>query len=234
MKNFGSAGLDSAVIKAGLCIGCGACIGLCPYFQSYRGKTAMLFPCEKEKGRCFAYCPKVEVDPERLSSFLFNRGYDGSPLGHWRSIYISRAGAKVKRHSFQAGGTVSALVYFALRSRRIRAAVLTGQAQNNSLLPVPVPGHQAGGCLSPQPLEVCGCLDPRGPEPGYRRRVRPAGRGCHPLPGDGHRPDAPQPPGRPLVPGPHGPRHRPVLHVGPRLPEDRGLPRGKGIPGRRG
>lgn len=137
MKNFGSAGLDSAVIKAGLCIGCGACIGLCPYFQSYRGKTAMLFPCEKEQGRCFAYCPKVEVDPERLSSFLFNRGYDGSPLGHWRSIHISRAGAKVKRQSFQAGGTVSALVYFALRSRRIRAAVLTGQAQNNSLLPVP-------------------------------------------------------------------------------------------------
>ena len=68
MKHLGSGELDRSVIKAGLCIGCGACIGLCPYFRSYRGKTAMLFHCTLEEGRCFAYCPKVEVDLERLSS----------------------------------------------------------------------------------------------------------------------------------------------------------------------
>lgn len=137
MKLFGAGELDSRIIQAGLCIGCGACINLCPYFQNYRGKTAVLFPCDKEQGRCFAYCPKAEVDPDRLSSLLFNRRYDGSPLGAWKSIHISRAGAKVKQQSFQSGGTVSALVYFALRSRRIRGAVLTGRDGNNSLLPVP-------------------------------------------------------------------------------------------------
>jgi coenzyme F420 hydrogenase subunit beta len=137
MKRFGGSELDSGVIQAGLCIGCGACINLCPYFQNYRGKTAALFPCDKEQGRCFAYCPKTEVDPERLSSFLFGKPYDGSPLGSWKSIHISRAGARLKRQSFQAGGTVSALVYFALRTKRVRGAILTGHDGHNGLLPVP-------------------------------------------------------------------------------------------------
>ncbi len=137
MKHFGAGQLASSVIQAGLCIGCGACINLCPYFETYRGRTAVLFPCDKDKGRCFAYCPKAEMDPERLSSFLFNKGYDGSPLGTFKSIHIARAGSKVKKRSFQAGGAVSALVYFAMRSRRIRGSVLTGQDVNNALLPVP-------------------------------------------------------------------------------------------------
>lgn len=137
MKHLGAGRLVSNVIQGGVCSGCGACINLCPYFQSYRGKTAALFPCDKEKGRCFAYCPKAEVDLQRLSSFLFNKPYDGSPLGAWKSIHISRAGAKVKKRPFQAGGTVSALAYFALRSRRIRGCVLTGHDGHNALLPVP-------------------------------------------------------------------------------------------------
>ena len=134
MKQFGSSELDNSVIRAGLCIGCGACIDLCPYFRSYRGKTAFLFPCTREEGRCFAYCPKVEVDPDSLSRFLFNRPYEGDPMGVCRSIHVARAGDRVKRQSFQSGGTVSALIYFALRSKRIRGAVLTGQ---DGLLPFP-------------------------------------------------------------------------------------------------
>lgn len=134
MKNFGAVKLVDSVIKAGLCCGCGACINLCPYFQSYRGKTAPLFPCTLETGRCFAYCPKVELDPDALSRFLFGKAYDGSPLGHVRSLHVARAGAKVKQRAFQSGGTVSALMYYALRSKRIGGAVLTGK---EGFLPVP-------------------------------------------------------------------------------------------------
>ncbi|MEI6315537.1 MAG: Coenzyme F420 hydrogenase/dehydrogenase, beta subunit C-terminal domain [Syntrophus sp. (in: bacteria)] len=134
MKHFGANKLNERVIQAELCIGCGACIDLCPYFRSYRGKTAYLFPCTREEGRCFAYCPKVEVDLDGLSRFLFAKPYNGDPLGNWRNIHVARAGARVKRQPFQSGGTVSALMYFALRSRRIRGAILTGQ---KGLLPVP-------------------------------------------------------------------------------------------------
>ena len=134
MKIFGATKLAETVIQTELCSGCGACIDLCPYFRSYRGKTAYLFPCTREEGRCFAYCPKVEVDPDGLSRFLFAKPYDGHPLGNWRSIHVARAGARVKRQPFQSGGTVSALMYFSLRSGCIRGAILTGR---KGLLPVP-------------------------------------------------------------------------------------------------
>lgn len=62
MQVLGPNELVEDVIKRDFCIGCGACVNLCPYFRSYEGKTAMLFPCTLSQGQCFAYCPKVELD----------------------------------------------------------------------------------------------------------------------------------------------------------------------------
>ena len=58
---------------------------------------------------------------------LKNSANFSAPLGTYRSIHVSWAGEKVKKSSFQAGGTVSALMYFALREKLIRGAVLTGR-----------------------------------------------------------------------------------------------------------
>lgn len=49
MQIFGPSELLEDVHKEDLCIGCGACVNLCPYFKNYRGKTAMLFPCARKK-----------------------------------------------------------------------------------------------------------------------------------------------------------------------------------------
>ncbi|MBN2397012.1 MAG: 4Fe-4S binding protein, partial [Deltaproteobacteria bacterium] len=117
--------LRKYVLDARLCTGCGACIDLCPYYRSYRGKTAVLFPCVIDEGRCFAYCPKVEVDLDQVSQRLFGKAYDGDPLGTYQSIAAARAGDRVKGISPQAGGTVSALTYFALQKGYIDGAVLT-------------------------------------------------------------------------------------------------------------
>ena len=134
MQTGGSDQLTTDVIKKDLCIGCGACIGLCPYFQSYKGKTAPLFSCTLSQGRCFAYCPKVEVDLDSVSRTIFGEPYDGHPLGRFRSVKISRAGDAAPAGKFQSGGTVSALMHFALKKGIVDAAVLTGR---EGLLPVP-------------------------------------------------------------------------------------------------
>jgi len=122
------------VMAKGLCTGCGACINLCPYYRSHRGKTAVLFPCTVENGRCFAFCPKVEVDLDALSSFLFGTTYEASPLGSYRAIVTARGGEKMKGVKAQAGGTVTSLIYYALRKGFISGAVLTDR---EGLLPVP-------------------------------------------------------------------------------------------------
>ncbi|MCJ7683961.1 MAG: Coenzyme F420 hydrogenase/dehydrogenase, beta subunit C-terminal domain [Desulfobacteraceae bacterium] len=126
--------LQGLVLDTNLCTGCGACMGLCPYFRSYKGKTVTLFPCTLTQGRCFAYCPKVEVDLDNLSEKFFGRPYDGSPLGSYQTVMISRAHNEVGGAAFQAGGTVSAIIYFALKKGYLDGAVLTDR---DGLLPVP-------------------------------------------------------------------------------------------------
>lgn len=134
MQVFGPNELVEDVLKKDFCIGCGACVNLCPYFKSYQGKTAMLFPCTLSQGQCFAYCPKVEVDLDALSSKLLGQPYDGSDLGSVQEVLASRAGEKAKSGPVQAGGTVSALVSFALQTGWIDAAALTDR---EDLIPVP-------------------------------------------------------------------------------------------------
>jgi coenzyme F420 hydrogenase subunit beta len=134
MKIFGPNELLEDVFQKDLCIGCGACTYLCPYFRSYKGKTAMLFPCNLAEGRCWAYCPKVDVDLDELAKRFFGRPYDDDPLGFHRVVKISKAGRQAASGTFQAGGTVSALMSFALNKGYISAAVLTDR---EGLLPVP-------------------------------------------------------------------------------------------------
>lgn len=130
----GSNELLEDVHKRQLCIGCGACVDICPYFKNYKGKTAQLFPCTLEQGRCYAYCPKAEVDLDALSQDVRGVPYDGSPLGDYRKVLAARAGGKIKKGAFQSGGTVTALLTFALKTGLIDVAALTDQ---QALTPIP-------------------------------------------------------------------------------------------------
>lgn len=124
MQIYGSKELVNDVADRDLCIGCGMCVNICPYFKTYKGKSAILFPCTLEQGRCNAHCPKTEVDLDAISRFFWNQPYDGAPLGHFKRIVAARAGNKISG-DFQGGGSVSALIAFALDSRLASGAVMT-------------------------------------------------------------------------------------------------------------
>jgi len=145
---FGSAELMEDVHNRELCIGCGACVDLCPYFKNYKGQTSQLFPCSLEQGRCYAYCPKAEVDLNHLYQKIWHRDYDGSALGPYRSVLATRAGRQMAPGRFQSGGTVSALMAYALKNNLIDAAALTDR---EGLIPVPRllrDWQQVAGCAS--------------------------------------------------------------------------------------
>ena len=134
MPSFGPKELLEDVFEKDLCVGCGACVELCPYFRSHKGKTAMLFPCDLAQGRCYAHCPKAEVDLDVLAEKWWGKAYEGDPLGNHRAVVKARAGEKAPGGSFQAGGTVTSLMTCALDQGIIDAAVLTDR---EGLIPVP-------------------------------------------------------------------------------------------------
>jgi coenzyme F420 hydrogenase subunit beta len=127
MHVFGSNELMEDVQGRELCIGCGACVELCPYFKNYKGKTARMFACTLTEGRCYAHCPKAEVDLGELANRHWGEDYQASPLGKHIKIAAARAGKKAPQGKHQAGGTVTSLIDLALRERVIDAAVLTGR-----------------------------------------------------------------------------------------------------------
>ena len=116
----GAKELVAEVLDKGLCIGCGACVGLCPYFKTYMGRTTQPFACDLTRGRCYAYCPKTEGDLD--------------PVEPCRQAVAARAGEKAGGGAVQDGGTVTALMTLALETGFIDGAVLTGR---DGLVPVP-------------------------------------------------------------------------------------------------
>ncbi len=146
MNVFGPTELVEDVQKGGLCIGCGACVGLCPYFLNHKGKTVQIFTCSLTQGRCFAACPKVEVDLDEISRYHLQKPYEGSPLGNFRQALAAKAGARMDVGTFQGGGTVSALLIHALEQGLIKAAVLTGSDEKG-----PTP------CIASNREEILGC-----------------------------------------------------------------------------
>src|SRR4030042_4835731 len=116
-----------------LCAGCGACSGLRPSHVPYRGRMVTLDECNLAQGRCYAFCPRTPVDLNRLNQTVFGAPYPAGEMGTVREALISRAADGALRSHAQYGGTVSALVAFALRAGLIGTAVLT--ASDPGLLP---------------------------------------------------------------------------------------------------
>lgn len=117
--------LDRLVVDAKLCTGCGSCVGLCPYRRFYRDRIVTLFPCDREEGRCFDFCPRTPADLDGIRKALFEPADTTPELGAVKAIYLARATREKVRSRAQHGGTVSTLLSLALKEGLIDAAVVT-------------------------------------------------------------------------------------------------------------
>jgi coenzyme F420 hydrogenase subunit beta len=125
--------LQEQVLGTGLCTGCGACVGICPYQTIYHDRTVVLHACDLADGRCYAACPRTPTNPAALRRGYYDETDFTPELGAMKGFFITRAADDGIRQRAQHGGTVTALITLALREGLIDAAVLA--AEGKGLLP---------------------------------------------------------------------------------------------------
>ena len=125
--------LEDQVLGTGLCTGCGACVGLCPYQTIYHDRTVVLHACDLAQGRCYAACPRTPTDLGALRRRLYNETGCTPELGAVKGFFITRATDEGVRRRAQHGGTVTALMALALREGLIDTAILAEEGEG--LLP---------------------------------------------------------------------------------------------------
>ncbi len=141
---LGQKALKEKVLDRGLCTHCGACINLCPYAVAYKDQTILMDTCNREEGRCYAFCPRTPTDLQILQEERFSLKDLTPELGAMKGFYLARAADPAIRQEAQHGGTVSALLSLALETGMIDLAVISDQEDN--FLP--------SGAVAQKPAEV--------------------------------------------------------------------------------
>ncbi len=141
---LGQKALKEKVLDRGLCTHCGACINLCPYAVAYKDQTILMDTCNREEGRCYAFCPRTPTNLQILQEERFSLKDLTPELGAMKGFYLARAADPAIRQEAQHGGTVSALLSLALETGMIDLAVISDQEDN--FLP--------SGAVAQKPAEV--------------------------------------------------------------------------------
>ena len=129
-KSGGQKELRERVLDAGLCTNCGACVNLCPYAASFKDNLIIVDQCDREEGRCYAFCPRTPTDLQSLRQTLYEPGDLTPELGPFKGFYLTRAADQRVRQAAQHGGTVTTLISLALQEGLIDTAVVAESGGN--------------------------------------------------------------------------------------------------------
>jgi coenzyme F420 hydrogenase subunit beta len=146
----GQAQLIAEVIDRGICVRCGACVGLCPYFDYFDGKVVVLDRCNADTWRCLQVCPRAECK-ETFEPVSSDGSAESEKIGPHQRIFMARSTDEKCRTKGQYGGVVTTLIRYALRAGDIESAVLTGAGDHLS----------PGGTLVQKESEVIACAGSR-------------------------------------------------------------------------
>jgi coenzyme F420 hydrogenase subunit beta len=134
MENANSKGqcqLIDKVINQGICVTCGACVGICPYFDYHGGRVAVMDRCQSDTWRCLQLCPRADYEDTSLDKMVID-GVRTTPIGPYNKILIARSKAQEIREKAQYGGIVSTLLIYALDKGLIKSAILTDRGNEIS------------------------------------------------------------------------------------------------------
>ncbi|RJX34249.1 MAG: hypothetical protein C4525_07700 [Desulfarculus sp.] len=127
--------LLSQVIAEGLCVACGACLGLCPHLIFLDGRVAAPDACGLSEGRCIDLCPLDPAPEPAARRQRLHQALGSSylpPIGPVQQAWQGRAPAADLQGKAQYGGVVSELLSLALEEGLVGEAVVTVAGQRGA------------------------------------------------------------------------------------------------------
>jgi len=133
------ASLAKDVVEAGKCVGCGACVAVCPHtcLALVQGQPSLVKEC-KLCGMCAQACPRHGFSQGEMEKFVFGRTRKPEePFGVYRRLVVAQATDEKTREACQDGGVATALLVYALENGYADSAVVAGSSREKSFYPEP-------------------------------------------------------------------------------------------------
>ncbi len=131
--------LGANVIETGRCLGCGACVLVCPLgcLDYESGHPKLSKEC-KTCGICARICSSYEWSLPQLEKFAFGRErLPEEEFGVYRRLVVARAKEEAILNVSQDGGVVTTLLLYALENKLIEGAIVSGTDERKPFFPVP-------------------------------------------------------------------------------------------------
>lgn len=131
--------LEKNVVSVGKCVGCGACVVVCPFkcLEYVEGKPSLVKECEV-CGICAEICPQHKWSWSEAEDFVFGRERkDTEDFGVYRRLVVAKAESREVLKVCQDGGVATALLLFALEEGLIDGAVISGLEDKKPFYPTP-------------------------------------------------------------------------------------------------
>ena len=131
--------LEKGVVATGKCVGCGACVVVCPFncLEYMEGKPRLVKEC-RMCGLCAQVCPQYKWSWSKAEDFVFCRKRKvEEEFGVYRRLVMAKAKNGKLLKTCQDGGVVTALLLFALDNGLIDSAVVSGISQKKPFYPIP-------------------------------------------------------------------------------------------------
>jgi coenzyme F420 hydrogenase subunit beta len=133
------ASLATDVVESGRCVGCGACVAVCPYdcLTLIQGHPSLVKEC-KSCGICAQACPRYDFSQVQMEKFVFGRKRKPEePFGLYRRLVVAQATDEKILKVSQDGGVATALLSYALKNGHVDSAVVTGASKEKPFYPIP-------------------------------------------------------------------------------------------------
>lgn len=131
--------IAKAVVEAGKCVGCGACVLVCPFnCLEYIGEKPNLVKKCEVCGICAQACPQYDFSQSNIENLTFGRTRkDSEAFGVCKRLVLAKATDNKVLEVCQDGGAVTAILLFALKNKLIEGAVVAKSINEKPFSPVP-------------------------------------------------------------------------------------------------